>query len=146
METISSFIGTDVYCNGKVIGRITDFLIDFRNKYIRGINCISNTGIIRTPFIVDKSGIMHLDRNGVVVDGKKISYKKIYLEEYSNIGISRGTDFSSGSMGDIYFDTDTLELRSVSVKKGFLDDLIYGREILDINDISLTDKGIIVRE
>ena len=146
METVSSFIGTDVCCNGKVIGRITDFLIDFRNKYIRGINCISNLGIIRTPFIVDKSGILHLDRNGVVVDAKKIRYKKMYIEEYSNIGISQKNVFSSGSMGDVYFDPDPLELKSISVKKGFLDDLIFGREILDINDISVTDKGIIVRE
>ena len=146
MDTVSSFIGTDVYCNGKVIGRITEFLIDYKNKLIRGINCISNTGIIRTPFFVAKAGILHLDRNGVVIDGKRIKYKKEYAEEYSSIGFSRQNEFFSGSMGDIYFDPSTLELKSVSIKKGFLDDLIYGREILDINEISLTDKGVIVRD
>ncbi len=146
MDTVSSFIGTDVYCNGKIIGRITEFLIDYKNKLISGINCISNTGIIRTPFFVGKAGILHLDRNGVVVDGKKIKYKKEYTEEFSSIAFSRQNDFFSGSMGDIYFDPITLELKSVSIKKGFLDDLIYGREILDINEISLTDKGVIVRD
>ena len=68
MEAISSYIGCDVYAGGKVIGRITDFLIDLKNKNIRGISCLSNTGIIRTRFYVEKSGIIHLDRNGAVID------------------------------------------------------------------------------
>ena len=32
MESINSYIGCDVYAGGKVIGRIYDFLIDFKNK------------------------------------------------------------------------------------------------------------------
>jgi hypothetical protein len=39
-----------------------------------------------------------------------------------------------------------LEFKSVSVKKSFLDDLIYGREFFDIDDITLTEKGIVKKE
>lgn len=144
MEAISSFVGTDVYCNGKIIGRISDFLIDLKNKSIRGVTCISNTGIIRTKFYVEKSGIMHLDRNGAVIDKQKIRYNKMFLEEYSLI--SPQNDFSNGGMGDIYFDPSTLQLKSVSIKRGFLDDLIYGREFVNIDEISITEKGIVNRD
>ena len=47
-------------------------------------------------------------------------------------------------MGDFYFDPLNLELESVSIKKGFLDDLIYGRDIVDIKNISMTEKGLII--
>ena len=133
MEAISSYIGCDVYAGGKVIGRITDFLIDLKNKNIRGITCLSNTGIIRTRFYIEKSGIIHLDRNGAVVDKRMIKYKKIFLEEYSVISPQK--DFFNGSMGDIYIEPHTLAIKSVSVKRGFLDDLIYGRDYFDLDDI-----------
>lgn len=144
MEAISSYIGCDVYAGGKVIGRITDFLIDLKNKNIRGISCLSNTGIIRTRFYVEKSGIIHLDRNGAVVDKRMIKYKKTFLEEYSVISPQK--DFFNGSMGDIYIEPHTLSIKSVSVKRGFLDDLIYGRDFFDIDDITLTEKGIVKRD
>lgn len=144
MEAISSYVGCDVYAGGKVIGRVTDFFIDLKNKNIRGISCLSNTGIIRTKFFVEKSGILHLDRNGIVVNKQMIKYKKSFLEEYSGIVPQR--DFFNGSMGDIYIEPDTLKLKSVSVKRGFLDDLIYGRDFFDINEITLTEKGIVKRD
>ncbi len=144
MEAISSYIGCDVYAGGKVIGRINDFLIDLKNKNIRGISCLSNTGIIRTRFYVEKAGIIHLDRNGVVVEKRMIKYKKSFLEEYSVISPQK--DFFNGSMGDIYIEPDTLMIKSVSVKRGFLDDLIYGRDFFDINEITLTEKGIVKRD
>ena len=107
MEAISSYVGCDVYAGGKVIGRVTDFFIDLKNKNIRGISCLSNTGIIRTKFFVEKSGILHLDRNGIVVNKQMIKYKKSFLEEYSGIVPQR--DFFNGSMGDIYIEPDTLQ-------------------------------------
>ncbi len=140
MEAISSFVGTDVYLNGKVIGRITDFLIDCKNKSIKGIACISNTGIIRSKFYVEKNGILHLDRNGVVIDKSKVRYKK-FIEEYSVI--SPQSEMIYGGMGDIYIDPSTLLIKSVSIKRGFLDDLIFGREFLDIDEITMTEKGIV---
>ena len=144
MEAISSYIGCDVYAGGKVIGRITDFLIDLKNKNIRGITCLSSTGIIRTRFYVEKSGIVHLDRNGTVVDKRMIKYKKSFFEEFSVISPQR--DFFNGSMGDIYIEPHTLKIKSVSVKRGFLDDIIYGRDFFDIDDITLTEKGIVKRD
>ncbi len=144
MEALNSYIGCDVYAGGKVIGRINDFLIDTKNKSIGGISCISNTGIIRTRFFVDKAGIIHLDRNGVVVEKKKIRYEKKFMEEYSQI--SSGNEFLNGSMGNVYIDPDTLMLKSVSVKRSFFDDLIFGRDFFDIDDISLTEKGIVKRD
>lgn len=146
MERASSYIGTDIYCGGKIIGQITDFLIDVPNKCISGITCISNTGIIRSRFFVTKEGIRHLDRNGVVIDKKHIKYRREFHEEYakSGFGISRDADFFTGSVGDIYFDPSTLDISSVSVKRGFLDDLIFGRDIVDIHDISMTDRGLII--
>lgn len=144
MEAISSFIGCEVYAGGKVIGRITDFFIDLKNKSIKGIVCLSNTGIIRTKFFVEKSGIIHLDRNGAVVDKNKINYKKSFYEEYSVI--SPKNDYFNGSMGDVYIDEDTLKIKSISVKKSFLDDLIFGREFFDIDEITFTEKGIVKRD
>ncbi len=146
MEALSSYIGTDVYCQGKVIGRINDFLIDISQKDIGGITCIGNSGIIRSKFYVEKSGIMHLDKNGAVVDKNKIRYKKNFDEEYtiSGFGIYKDKDYFAGSVGDIYFDPVKLEINSVSVKKGLLDDAIYGRDIIDINNISMTEKGLII--
>ncbi len=146
MDTLSSYIGTDIFCNGKIIGRITDFLINIKNNDISGITCISNTGMIRTKFYVDKSGIMHLDRNGAVVEKEKIRYKKSFDEEYaqSGFGIYKDKDFFSGSVGDMYFDPVSLKIESVSVKKGFIDDLIYGRDVVDIKNISMTEKGLII--
>ena len=140
MEAISSFIGTDVYLNGKVIGRIIDFIIDCKNKSIKGISCISNTGIIRSKFFVLREGILHLDRNGVVIDKSKIRFDKLN-EEFSVI--SPANDMTYGGMGDIYFDPSTLLIKSVSIKRGFLDDLIYGREFLNIDEITMTEKGIV---
>ena len=49
-------------------------------------------------------------------------------------------------MGDVYIDEDTLKIKSISVKKSFLDDLIFGREFFDINEITLTEKGIVKRD
>lgn len=144
MEAISSFIGCEVYAGGKVIGRITDFFIDLKNKSIKGIVCLSNTGIIRTKFFVEKSGIIHLDRNGAVVDKNKINYKKSFYEEYSVI--SPKNDYFNGSMGDVYIDEDTLKIKSISVKQSFLDDLIFGREFFDIDEITFTEKGIVKRD
>lgn len=146
METLSSYIGTDIFCNGKIIGRITDFLINIKDNDISGITCISNTGVIRTKFYVDKSGIMHLDKNGAVVNKDKIRYKKSFDEEYaqSGFGIYKDKDFFSGSVGDMYFNPVDLKLESVSVKKGFIDDLIYGRDIVDIKNISMTEKGLVI--
>lgn len=144
MESINSYIGCDVYAGGKVIGRIYDFLIDFKNKNIFGIICLSNTGIIRTKFYVEKTGVLHLDRNGAVIDKSKINYKKKFDEEYSRIYSQ--SEFRNGSIGNLYIDPETLEFKSVSVKKSFLDDLIYGREFFDINDITLTEKGIVKKD
>lgn len=146
MDTLSSYIGTDVFCNGKIIGRITDFLINIQSKNIGGITCLSNSGIIRSKFYVSRSGILHLDRNGVVIDKEKIRYKKSFDEEYaqSGFGIYRDKDYLSGSVGDMYFDPLTLKIESVSVKKGFLDDAIFGREIVDIKNISMTEKGLVI--
>lgn len=144
MESISSYIGCDVYAGGKVIGRINDFLIDLKNKNIFGISCMSNTGIIRTRFYVEKSGILHLDRNGAVIDKNKIKYKKFFNEEYSKIYSK--SDFNNGSIGDLYIDPETLSFKSVSVKKSFLDDLIYGREFFNIDEITLTEKGIVKKD
>ncbi len=146
MEALSSYIGIDVYCQGKVIGRITDFLININDNNIGGITCISNTGIIRSKFYVDKSGIMHLDRNGAVIDKSKIRYKKSFDEEYSQsgFGIYKDKDYFAGSVGDMYFDPINLNLESVSIKKGFLDDVIYGRDIVDIKNISMTEKGLVI--
>lgn len=146
MEALSSYIGIDVYCQGKVIGRITDFLINITKNDIGGITCISNSGIIRSKFYVDKSGIMHLDRNGAVIDKSKIRYKKSFDEEYSQsgFGIYKDKDYFAGSVGDMYFDPVKLNIESVSVKKGFLDDLIYGRDVVDIKNISMTEKGLIM--
>ncbi len=146
MDAISSYIGTDVYCSGKIIGRISDFLIDVSKKDIGGITCISNTGILRSRFYVDKSGITHLDRNGAVINKNKIRYKKALNEEYadSGFGIYRDKDYFAGSLGDIYFDPISLTIESVSIKKGFIDDIIFGRDIVSIKDISITDKGLII--
>lgn len=146
MEALSSYIGIEVYCQGKVIGRITDFLINISQKDIGGITCTSNTGIIRSKFYVDKSGIMHLDRNGAVIDKNKIRYKKSFDEEYSRsgFGIYKDKDYFAGSVGDIYFNPVELNIESVSVKKGFLDDLIYGRDIVDIKNVSMTEKGLVL--
>ena len=146
MDTLNSYIGTDIFCKGKIIGRITDFLINVKDNNISGITCISNTGVIRTKFFVDKSGILHLDKNGAVVEKEKIRYKKTFDEEYaqSGFGIYKDKDFLSGSVGDVYFDPISLKIESVSVKKGFVDDLIYGREIVDIKNVSMTEKGIVV--
>ena len=146
MDTLSSYIGTDVFCNGKIIGRITDFLINIQNKDISGITCLSNSGIIRSKFYVSKSGILHLDRNGAVIDKEKIRYKKSFIEEYaqSGFGIYKDKDYLSGSVGDMYFDPVSLKIQSVSVKKGFLDDAIYGREVVDIKNISMTEKGLVI--
>ena len=145
MDTLS-YIGTDVFCNGKIIGRITDFLINIPNKDISGITCLSNSGIIRSKFFVSRSGILHLDRNGAVIDKEKIRYKKSFNEEYaqSGFGIYKDKEYLSGSVGDMYFDPLTLKIQSVSVKKGFLEDAIYGREVVDINNISMTEKGLII--
>lgn len=147
MERASSYIGVDIYCGGKVIGRITDFIIDARKKSVSSIKCISNTGIIRLEFTVPKSGILHIDRNGVVVDKNKISYKK-NNEEYSQdtLGIYNDTRLFSGSPGDVYFEPGTFKLSAVSIKKGLIDDVLFGREIVDINDISLTNKGQIIKK
>ena len=146
MDTLSSYVGTEVFCKGKIIGRITDFLINVQNKDVAGIICLSNTGIIRSKFYVDKSGILHLDKNGIVVDKNRIRYKKSFDEEYaqSGFGIIRDRDYLSGSVGDMYFDPLTLKIQSVSVKKGFLDDALYGREIVDIKNISMTEKGLVI--
>ena len=146
MEALSSFIGIDVYLSGKVVGRISDFLIDTHNKTVSGIACVSTVGIIRSRFFVKRGGILHLDRNGVVVDKSYIRYKKAFDEEYSSggFGVYRDKEYSKGSMGDMYFDHSTLKIESVSIKNGFLDDLIYGRDIVSVNDVSMTDKGIIV--
>ncbi len=146
MDTLSSYIGTDVFCKGKIIGRITDFLINIQNKDISGITCLSNSGIIRSKFYVSKSGILHLDRNGAVIDKEKIRYKKSFDEEYaqSGFGIYKDKDYLSGSVGDMYFDPVSLKIQSVSVKKGILDDAIYGREVVDIKNISMTEKGLII--
>ncbi|MBE7092437.1 MAG: hypothetical protein E7365_04585 [Clostridiales bacterium] len=146
MEALSSYIGIDVYCQGKIIGRITDFLINITQKDIGGITCIGNSGIIRNKFYVDKSGIKHLDRNGAVIDKDKIRYKRFFYEEYaqSGFGIYKDKDYFAGSVGDIYFDPVKLKIDSVSVKKGFIDDMIYGRDIVDIKNISMTEKGLII--
>ena len=144
MDALSSFIGCDVYAGGKVIGRVSDFFIDLKNKCVCGITCLSNTGIIRTRFYVEKSGILHFDRNGVVVDRRQIKYNKSFLEEYSVI--TPKTDFSNGSMGNVYIEPDTLSIKIVSVKRSFFDDLIFGREFFDIDEITLTEKGIVKRD
>jgi uncharacterized protein YrrD len=146
MEAISSYIGTDVYCSGKIIGRITDFLINISKKELSGITCVSNTGIIRSRFYVDRSGILHLDRNGAIVEKSKIRYKKAFNEEFadSGFGVYRDRDYFSGSLGDIYFNPVDLTLESVSIKNGFIDDLIFGRDIVNIENISMTEKGLII--
>ena len=146
METLSSYIGTDIFCKGKIIGRITDFLINTKDNNISGITCISNIGVIRTKFFVDKSGILHLDKNGAVVDKEKIRYKKSFDEEYaqSGFGIYKDKQFFSGSVGDMYFDPVNLKIESVSIKKSFIDDLIYGRDVVDIKNISMTEKGLVI--
>lgn len=144
MESLGSFVGTEVYCKGKIIGRINDFIIDTKHKVIEAISCTSSVGIIRGKFFVSRDGILHLDRNGVVVDKNKVSYKRAYLEEYGFFGIFRENDYFSGSMGDIYFDPITFELQSVTIKKSFLDDILYGREVVDIKDVSMTEKGLVI--
>lgn len=142
LEAVSSFIGTNVYCNGKVIGRITDIVMDMSAKKIKSLKCISNTGIIRSKFFVTEEGILHLDRNGAVIDKNSIVYNM--KEEYSGFGITRDSDYFAGSVGDIYIDPETHRMHSVSVKQGLLDDLIFGRAVFEAKDISLTDKGQII--
>lgn len=145
MEAVRSFLGTDVYSSGKVIGRVTDFLINTKNNTIGGIECLSKTGIIRSKFFVDSRGIRHVDKNGIVIDKNYISYKKQFNEEFAaDFAISHDNRFSSGSVGDFYFDPITFKLNSVSVKNGFLDDLIFGRDIIPINDVSVTNKGMVI--
>ncbi len=146
METISSFIGTDIYCDGTVIGKITDLSVDIHKKTLFGLQGIKNYGLIREKFFVDKSGILHLDRNGAVIKKSAIKHKKFFGEEYgrSNFDIFKNNDFYSGSVGDFYIEAATMEILGVSVKQSFLDDLIFGREIVNIDNISLTDKGLVI--
>ncbi len=145
MESAASFVGTDVYAGGKIIGRVSDLMIDTEQKKISGVACISNIGIIRGRFFVRADGIIHIDRNGIVVDKSKVRYKKSFGEEYaSDFAVFGNESFLSGSVGEIYFDPLTLKIESVSVKHGFLDDLIFGREILSADDIAMTENGIII--
>ena len=142
MEAVSSFIGTNVYCKGRVIGRITDVVMDMTAKKIKSLKCLSNTGIIRSKFYVLEDGILHLDRNGAVIDKNSIVYNM--KEEYSGFGLTGDSDYYAGSVGDIYIDPVTHRMHSISVKQGLLDDLIFGRAVFEAKDISLTDKGQIV--
>ncbi len=146
MESAASFVGTDVYAGGRVIGRVTDLMIDTKKKKISGIACVSNIGIIRGSFFVRADGMLHIDRNGIVVDKNAVCYKKRFGEEYaaSGFAVYGNESFLSGSVGEIYFDPATLKIESVSVKRGFIDDLIFGREILSADDVAITDKGIVI--
>ncbi len=144
MKSAKDFIGTEVYSNGKNIGRITDIIFDVRNKKIKGLTCVSNLGIIRSRFYVPENGVIILDPKGTLVDKDKIEYKKSFYEEYSDFGISKNSDYGYNSLGDIFVDPENRKILSVSIKKGFIDDLIFGREIKDISDISLTNKGQII--
>ena len=138
MEAASAFIGVNVHCGGKVIGRITALMIDFKKKEIGGLACVSTNGLFRRRFFVKKEYILHLDRHGAVVE------KHPFTEEYGRIGAAKEADFVFGSVGEAYFDPATLKLQSVSIKRGLLDDLLYGRDIVDANNVSLSDQGVVI--
>lgn len=146
MEKLSDFVGTDVYADGKKMGRITDFYISPRDKKITGFLAITTSGLIRNEFFVSRGGILHLDKNGCVVDNKKIFFKGNFAEEYGEMPVFSKGLFSDNSIGDIYFEPDTLQLERISIKKSFFDDVVFGRETVDINEVTLSKKGIIKME
>lgn len=146
MEKLSDFVGTDVYSDGKKIGRITDFFISPREKKITGFSGVTTSGLIRNEFFVTRAGIMHIDKNGCVVDNKKIFYKRRYAEEFGEMAVFSPGILSDNSIGDIYFDSDNLKISRISIKKSFFDDVIYGRETVDIDDVTISKKGVIKTE
>jgi uncharacterized protein YrrD len=146
MEKLSDFVGTDVYCDGKKIGRITDFYISPREKRITGFSGLTTSGLIRNEFFVSRAGILHIDKNGCVVDNKKLFFKRNYAEEYGEMAVFSTGIFADNSIGDIYFEPENLNLERISIKKSFFDDIIFGRETVDINDVTISKKGIIKLE
>lgn len=144
MEAVSNLTGISVLCDGREIGKVIDIIIDMKEKKVKGLKCRSNFGIIRTPFFIKEKGIVRIDGKSAVADRKYITYG--FKEEFaqSGFGIYRDNGFFAGSVGDIYIDTETLFIRSVSAKKGLIDDIVYGRERYDAKDISLTNKGLII--
>lgn len=146
MEKLSEFVGTDVYCDGKKLGRITDFYISPREKKITGFLGLTTSGLIRNEFFVTRGGILHIDKNGCVVDNKKLFFKGKYVEEYGEMPVFSSGVFSDNSIGDIYFEPETLNMERISIKKSFFDDIIFGRETVDINEVSISKKGIIKME
>ena len=146
MEKLSEFVGTDVYCDGKKIGRITDFYISPRKKEITGFSGLTTSGLIRNEFFVTCGGILHIDKNGCVIDSKKLFLKEKYIEEYGEMPVFSSGVFSDNSIGDIYFEPESLKMEKISIKKSFFDDIIFGRETVDINEVSISKKGIIKME
>lgn len=144
MERLSEYLGADIFIDGKKAGRITDFFISPRQKKISGLSGITSRGLVRNGFFIPRSGILHLDKNGCVADGKKIFYTLALSEEIGDISVY--STIGSDRIGDVYFLPETLEIKRLSIKKGFFDDLIFGRETVDISDIFITGKGKIKRE
>ena len=138
MEKASNVIGAPVYVNGKVIGNVTEILVDKRE--IAGLTGLGNTGIIRSKFFVAKRGILKMGRDAVLAAVGAVRYRKNFIEEYGRFGVYRENDLLS-KVGDLYFDPVSLTIESASVKKGFWDDLIYGRETVPMQMATMTSKG-----
>ncbi len=144
LEAVSDLTGISVFCDGREIGKVTDVIMDMKEKKVKGLKCRSNFGILRTQFFVKEKGIIRIDKNSAEADKKYITYGMKEEFAQSGFGIYRDNGFFAGSVGDIYIDTETRFIDSVSVKKGFIDDIVYGRESFDAKDISLTNKGLII--
>lgn len=138
MEKASDVIGAPVYVNGKAIGTVTELLVDKRE--IAGLTGLTNTGIVRGKFFVGKRGILKMSRDAVLVAADALKYRKNFTEEYGRFGVYKENDLLS-RVGDLYFDPATLTIESASVKKGFWDDLLYGRETVPMATATMTSKG-----
>lgn len=140
MERLSDYLGIEVYSSGKNIGVISDFFIAPKEKVISGFMGKTNF-LFGKNFFVSRQGILHIDRNGCVVDGKKVFYNRLYAEEYGEISLTS----NSNEIGEIYFDASNMQPKSLSIKKSFFEDVVFGREIVDIDQIIISKNGLIKR-
>lgn len=150
MQKMSDYLGVEIRAakTDKKLGEISDFSFKPGDTKLRGVIGIG-MGLLKSRFFLPVDGIVSLEEEKLVADSEKIRQLKRneHLEEYGNIiglAVEDDTHYYNGRIAEVYFSPVSFEVYHTTIKRGFLDDMITGREVVPVSSLAISDKGLTV--
>ncbi len=137
------FIFKDVIdLSGKMLGFISDIILDFNGKKIDGF-IITPNNIFKKTLNVNIENVVNF--TSVIVVTAVSRGKCLQFEDIKNMDVVNERGELIGMVEDILFDREKFSIRALILSTGFINNFIKGKKVLLINDLILGDKNLLYR-